>query len=196
MATPLPQEALDTLFMNARTYNNWQEKVISEDILKKLFDLTIMAPTSANCAPARFIFLQSQEAKEKLKPCLDPGNVDKTMSAPVTVIIAKDMDFYEEMPRLFPHTDAKAWFVGNDKLIKETAYRNSALQGAYLITAARALGLDCGPMSGFDKQAVKDTFFADKNWKANFLCNLGYGDAEGLYPRSPRFSFDDVCEVL
>ncbi len=192
----LSQTAFEQLFSEARTYNGWLDKDIDKDTLHKLYNAVKWGPTSANCSPARFIFIRTDEARAKLKPTLDDGNVDKTMGAPVTVIIAKDMEFHEKLPQLFPHADAKSWFVGNDKLIKETAYRNSALQGAYLILAARALGLDCGPLSGFDKDKVKQAFFPDKNWKANFLCNIGYGDPESLFPRSPRLGFDEACEIL
>lgn len=192
----LSQTAFEQLFTEARTYNGWYDKPVDKDILYKLYNTLKWGPTSANCTPARFLFVVSDEAKQKLKPALDDGNIEKTMKAPVTVIVAKDMEFYEKLPQLFPHADAKGWFTGNDKLIKETAYRNSALQGAYLIMAARALGLDCGPMSGFDKDKVKDAFFPDKKWKANFLCNLGYGDPESLFPRSPRLGFDEACEIL
>ncbi len=192
----LNQQALEQLFLNARTHNGWQDKPISEEVLKQLYDLIKFAPTSANASPARFLFLASKESKEKLKPFLMEGNVEKTMQAPVTVIIGYDMKFYEHLPFLFPHTDAKAWFVGNDGLIEETAFRNSSLQGGYLIMAARALGLDCGAMSGFDKEKVAQTFFPEGNVKINFLCNLGYGDPEKLFPRSPRFNFEQVCQIL
>lgn len=189
-------QALDTLFRTARTYNNWQAKPVGEDKLKALFDLLKMAPTSANCSPARFVFIQSPEAKARLKPHMDAGNVDKTMTAPVTAIIAYDMDFYEQMPKLFPHTDAKSWFVGKPDYIKSTATLNGSLQGAYLIMAARSIGLDCGPMIGFNAKGVKEEFFPEKNWTVNFLCNIGYGDDTGMFPRSPRFDFDEVCEIL
>ena len=192
----IDNQALDTLFRTARTYNHWQEKPVGEDKLKALFDLLKMGPTSANCSPARFVFVQSPEAKARLKPHLDAGNVDKTMSAPVTAIIAYDYDFYEHMPKLFPHTDAKSWFVGREAFAKETADRNGALQAAYLIMAARSLGLDCGPMTGFNSAGVTSEFFGDKNWKADILCNIGYGDDTGMFPRSPRFDFDEVCEIL
>lgn len=196
MSTHLNQAALEQLFTNARTHNDWQERPVSEATLKQLFELTKMAPTSANCSPARLVFVQSPEAKAKLKPCLSEGNQDKTMHAPVTVIVAMDMHFYEHLPRLFPHTDARSWFEGNDAAIQATAARNSTLQGAYLILAARALGLDCGPMSGFDNAAVDAAFFPEGHIKSNFLINLGYGDASKLFPRSPRFDFDDVCQIL
>lgn len=192
----LNQQALEQLFLNARTHNGWQNKPVSEELLKQLYDLLKFAPTSANASPARFLFLTSQEAKEKLKPFLMEGNIEKTMQAPVTVIIGYDLKFYEHLPFLFPHTDAKAWFEGNEALIEETAFRNSSLQGGYLIMAARALGLDCGPMSGFDKEQVARTFFPEGNVKINFLCNLGYGNPEKLFPRSPRFNFEQVCQIL
>jgi len=192
----LNQQALEQLFLSARTHNGWQDKSVSEEILKQLYDLVKFAPTSANASPARFLFLTSKESKEKLKPFLMEGNIEKTMQAPVTVIIGYDMNFYEHLPFLFPHTDAKAWFEGNEALIEETAFRNSSLQGGYLIMAARALGLDCGAMSGFDKEKVAQTFFPEGNIKINFLCNLGYGDPEKLYPRSPRLSFEQTCQIL
>ncbi|MBX3487163.1 MAG: malonic semialdehyde reductase [Candidatus Paracaedibacteraceae bacterium] len=192
----ISQDSLNTLFLEARTYNAWQDKPVSLDLLHQIFDLAKMAPTSANCSPMRVVFVQSQEAKEKLKPCLAAGNVDKTMAAPVTALVAYDLKFYDYLPRLFPHADARSWFVGNDPFIQSTAEFNGALQAAYLIMAARACGLDCGPMTGFDKQAVDDAFFAGTSFKSSMLCNLGYGDVSGLYPRSPRFDFDDVCQVL
>lgn len=192
----LEKMALDQLFNNARTYSHWQNKPIAKTILKQLYELTRMPPTSANSSPARFIFLQSQEAKQRLKPALAVGNIDKTMNAPVTVIVAQDMEFYEQLPRLFPQADARSWFAGNANAIQTTASRNSSLQGAYFILAARALGLDCGPMSGFDNAKVDAEFFADKPWKSNFLINLGYGDAQQLHPRNPRLDFEDACQIL
>lgn len=192
----LNNQALEQLFLNARTHNGWKDQSINEELLKQLYDLVKFAPTSANASPARFLFLTSKESKEKLKPFLMEGNVEKTMQAPVTVIIGYDLDFYKYLPFLFPHTDAKAWFEGNASLIEETAFRNSSLQGGYLIMAARALGLDCGAMSGFDKEKVAQTFFPNGNVKINFLCNLGYGDPEKLFSRSPRFDFEQVCQIL
>ncbi|MFP4313950.1 MAG: malonic semialdehyde reductase [Alphaproteobacteria bacterium] len=188
--------AFDTLFRKARTYNGWLEKDVSEVQIKALYDLLKFGPTSANCSPMRFLFLKTDEAKERLKPHLMEGNVDKTMSAPVVAVLANDLEFYEYLPKLFPHTDAKSWFTGNDDLIKSTAFRNGTLQGAYLIMAARSLGLDCGPMSGFDADGVKKEFFPDKNYEINFLCNIGYGDSSTIFERSPRFDFDDVCKIL
>ena len=153
-------------------------------------------PTSANSQPARFLFLRSAEAKAKLKPCLAESNVEKTMTAPVTVIVASDPKFYDQLPKQFPHTDARSWFVGNEDLIQQTAFRNSSLQGAYFMLAARALGLDCGPMSGFDPKKVNEAFFAKSQFQANFICNLGYGDNQKLFPRSPRLNFSEACQVL
>ena len=192
----LDDKALDILFRTARTHSHWQDKEVSNVLLQAVYDLVKMGPTSANTSPARFLFLKTPAAKERLKPYLDKGNVEKTMAAPVTVVIAHDLEFYEKLPKLFPHTDARSWFAGNDALIKTTAFRNGTLQGGYLIMAARALGLDCGPMSGFNAQGVKDEFFKGQNVEVNFLCNLGYGDAAKLFPRSPRLDFDEACKIL
>ena len=189
----IDQTALDTLFAHARTHNAWTAQAVDDVTLMALYDATKWGPTSANSSPARFVFVRSPEGKEKLRPSLSAGNLDKTMAAPVTVIVAYDPKFHDLLPRLFPHADARAWFAGNDALIEETAFRNSTLQGAYLIMAARALGLDCGPMSGFDKAKVDAAFFADIGWKSNFLCNLGHGDPAGLFPRSPRMPFEEAC---
>jgi len=196
MSDKITESALDQLFRDARTHNGWTGAPVGEDLLRQLWDLVKMAPTSANCSPARLVFVTSDAAKEKLKPCLMDGNVAKTMAAPVTAIIGQDMEFYEKLPDLFPHTDARSWFAGNDDLIAETAFRNSTLQGGYLIMAARALGLDCGPMSGFDTAKVDAAFFAGTKVTANFLCNIGYGTTEDLFPRSPRLDFDDACRVV
>lgn len=193
--TPLKDAALNTLFMDARTHNAWADKEIPPGVLEEIWNIARMGPTSANCSPARIVFVKSDEAKEKLRPCLMSGNVDKTMQAPVTAILGHDMEFYEQLPKLFPHTDARSWFVGNDDLIRETAFRNGTLQAAYLIIAARACGLDCGPMSGFDKQKVDAEFFAGTTVKSNFLCNIGYGSDEDLFPRSPRLAFAEACRV-
>jgi 3-hydroxypropanoate dehydrogenase len=165
-------------------------------LLHELVDLLKLGPTSANCSPARFLFVKSREAKEKLKPHLSEGNRDKTMKAPVCTIVGYDLDFYEYLPKLFPHTDAKSWFEGKPKKIEETPFRNGRLQGPYLILAARALGLDTGPMSGFDNAGVDRDFFAGTNIKSNFLCNLGYGDGEKLFPRLPRFDFDEMAKII
>lgn len=195
MSQPLNAEALDRIFREARTHSAWSDRKIDEKTLKDVWDLAKMGPTSANCMPARIVFVATAEAKERLKPALAPGNVEKTMRAPVTAIVAHDMAFYENLPKLFPHTDAKSWFVGNQALIETTAFRNGTLQGAYLILAARSLGLDCGPMSGFDNKKVDDAFFAGTTVKSNFLCNLGYGDTKGLRPRGPRLAFDEACRI-
>ena len=187
MTDALNQDALDQLFVEARTHNGWLDEPVPEDLLKDVWDLAKMGPTSANCSPARIVFVVSTEAKERLKPCLIEGNVDKTMVAPVTAIIGHDMEFYDRLPELFPHTDARAWFVGNDDLTQETAFRNGTLQGAYFMLAARARGLDCGPMSGFDNAAVDQAFFAGTDVKSNFLCNLGHGSGENqrYYQQKP-----------
>ena len=192
----LPDDGLDLIFREARTQNAWTDQPVGEVLLEAVYDLAKWGPTSANCSPMRVVFVTGKEAKERLRPCLIPGNVDKTMAAPATAIVAYDTRFHEHLPKLFPHTDAKSWFDGNDALIQETAFRNSSLQGAYLMIAARALGLDCGPMSGFDATKLNAEFFPDGRFKANFLCNIGHGDSEGLFPRSPRFDFDDVCQIL
>lgn len=196
MNTPVSDEALETLFRGARSQNAWTDQKVSDVTIQALYDILKWAPTSANCSPARFVFLTSAEAKERLKPHLLDQNVEKTMTAPVTVIIGHDLDFPNHLPVLFPHADAKSWFEGNEPLIEETAFRNGTLQGGYLILAARALGLDCGPMSGFDQAGVDKEFFVGTRTKSNFLCNLGYGDPSGLFPRSPRLGFDEACEIL
>ncbi|MEM8772207.1 MAG: malonic semialdehyde reductase [Pseudomonadota bacterium] len=189
-------EALDVIFREARTHNGWEERDVSRALMQAVYDLKKWGPTSANCSPARYVFVSSEEGKARLKPHVSEGNLEKTMSAPVCVIIAHDMEFYEHLPTLFPHADAKSWFVGNEELIKETAFRNGTLQGAYFMVAARALGLDCGPMSGFDKDGVDSEFFSGTTYKSNFLCNIGYGTDENLFERSPRFDFEDVCEIV
>lgn len=188
--------ALDTLFRQARTHYGWTGVAVTDDELRQVFDLARMGPTSANSSPARFLFLRTTEAKQRLRGALSLGNVDKTMSAPVVCIVAHDPAFYEELPKLFPHADARSWFAGNEALAAATAFRNGSLQGAYLIMAARAVGLDAGPMSGFDNAKVDAEFFAATGWKSNFLVNLGYGDPDKLPPRSPRFEFDEACRLL
>jgi 3-hydroxypropanoate dehydrogenase len=192
----LDTASIDILFANARTYNGWQDAPVSAETLHTLYDTMKWAPTSANCSPLRIIFVTSPAGKEKLKPCLAEANVAKTMSAPVCAILAMDMAFYEKLLQLFPHTDARSWFVGKDAYIEATAFRNSTLQAGYFIMAARALGLDCGPMSGFDEGALNAAFFAGTTYKVNFLCNVGYGDPASLHPRSPRLAFDDACSVI
>jgi 3-hydroxypropanoate dehydrogenase len=192
----LPDACLNQLFCAARTHNAWQERDVPDELLHAIVDLVKLGPTSANSSPARFLFVKSREAKERLKPHLSEGNREKTMKAPVCTIIGYDLDFHQHLPKLFPHTDAKSWFEGKEKKIAETAFRNGTLQGAYLIMAARALGLDCGPMSGFDNAGVDRAFFAGTNIKSNFLCSLGYGDASVLFPRSPRFDFDEMARII
>lgn len=189
----LPGESLDQIFRTARTHNELGGEV-DDDTLRALYDLLKWGPTSANQSPARFVFVKSDEAKKKLEPALDDGNREKTMAAPVTVIIGDDEDFHEKLPYLFPHADAKSWFEDADKR-RTHAFRNGSLQGAYLIIAARALGLDTGPMSGFDNAKVDEVFFAGTSIKSNFLVNLGYGDVSKLFPRSPRLSFDEAARI-
>ncbi|MEM7398626.1 MAG: malonic semialdehyde reductase [Pseudomonadota bacterium] len=196
MTDRLTDDAFAQLFHEARTHNAWQDRDVPDDVLRELVSLVLLGPTSANCSPARFIFVKSREAKEQLKPFLSEGNRAKTMQAPVCAILGNDQEFHEHLPKLFPHTDAKSWFTGKPEKIAETAFRNGSLQGGYLIMAARALGLDCGPMSGFDPAGVNATFFAGTTVKSNFLCNLGYGDSAALMPRSPRFDFDHVAKIL
>ena len=196
MTGALNQDALDQLFVDARTHNAWLEKPVPVELLKAVWDLVKTGPTSANCSPARIVFVVSDEAKARLKPHLIEGNVEKTLAAPVTAIIGSDQKFYDRLAELFPHTDARSWFAGNDSLIASTAFRNSTLQGAYFLLAARALGLDCGPMSGFDNDAVDAAFFAGSDIKSNFLCNIGYATGEDIFPRSPRLDFDDACSVV
>lgn len=193
MADTLSAEALDQLFLAARTQNKWLDTPVPESKLVELYDLLKMGPTSANASPARFVFIRTPEGREKLKPALSAGNLAKTMSAPVTVIVAHDAAFYDKLPQLFPHADAKSWFTSSEKLAETTAFRNGTLQGAYLILAARAVGLDTGAMSGFDNAKVDEAFFAGTSWKSNFLVNLGYGDASGVFDRLPRLSFDEAC---
>lgn len=210
MASRIAEESLDTLFRNARTYNGWLPKAISDETLKAIYDVAKWGPTSANGSPARFVFLRTKEAKERLRPALSPGNVEKTMAAPVTVIVAYDLRFYEKMDKLFPHSSAiKQAFAGNAALTEATAKRNSSIQGAYLIVAVRALGLDCGPMSGFDNAKLDTEFFgpgaqeasacqehASGYVKSNFLINIGYGDPKSLFPRNPRLDFNEACQIL
>jgi 3-hydroxypropanoate dehydrogenase len=193
----LSSEHLGTLFHQARTHNAWHPQPVSDDLLRQIYDLMKWGPTSANSLPARFVFLRTKEAKERLRPALSPLNVDKTMQAPVTVILAYDLKFYEHLPRLFPmKPDMKNMFSSSAQLAEITAFRNGSLQGGYFILAARALGLDCGPMSGFDNAKVDAEFFPSTSVKSNFLCNLGFGDHSKLFPRSPRFEFEEVCQLL
>jgi 3-hydroxypropanoate dehydrogenase len=192
----IPDSALDALFRTARTHRAWLPEPVPGELVQRVYDLFKMGPTSANSCPARVVFVKSEEAKARLLPALAPANVEKTRTAPVTAIIAYDLEFYEKMPELMPHMDGKALFAGKPDVIQDTAFRNGSLQGAYLIMAARALGLDCGPMSGFDAEKVNAEFFADGKWKVNFICNLGHGDPSKLFPRQPRLTFDEACKVL
>lgn len=194
--TTAGDDALNLIFRNARTHSAWLPKEVPVDLLKQIYDDAKFGPTSANTSPARFVFIVSPEAKERLLPAMAPLNVEKTRSAPVTVLVAYDTEFYEQLPKLFPHTDAKAWFANNPQFAADTAFRNSSLQGAYFIVAARAHGLDCGPMSGFDPEKVNAEFFPDGKWKVNFIMNLGYGDQEKLFPRNPRLDFQEATIVL
>ncbi len=192
----IPQEALDQILTKARTHSAWLPEPVNDELLHQIYDFMKWGPTSANSCPARIVFVKSKEAKEKLLPCMAPGNIEKTKTAPVTAIIAQDLEFYEKLPRLFPHADARSWFAGNRPFIEATAFRNSSLEGAYFIIAARSLGLDCGPMSGFDNAKVDTAFFQGTSWKSNFICNVGYGDSSTLHPRSPRLDFKEACKIL
>lgn len=195
MTTSLSSEALDQLFVQARTHNGFAPEPVAEATLRHLYSLMKWGPTSMNCQPARLVFVTSATGKARLAPALSPGNLDKTMAAPATVIVATDSRFYEHLPTMFAAYDAKSTFEGNAELAASTAFRNGTLQGAYLILAARALGLDCGPMSGFDADRLNAEFFPDGRYQANFLCNLGVGDPARLYPRGPRLSFEEACEI-
>lgn len=199
--TAISDEALDTIFRTARTYRRsadaWLDKPVDDDLLRHVFDLAKLGPTSANCLPGRFVIVRSREAKEKLRSALSPSNIDQTMSAPATVIVGADQTFYEELPRLYTEDpSAITWFKGKPEAIAATAFRNSSLQGAYFIIAARALGLDCGPMSGFDSAKVDQLFFAGTSVKSNFLINVGYGNPAVIHPREARYGFDEVCRIV
>jgi len=192
----LPDSALRQLFTDARTHNAWRNQAVDEAVLHELYELVKWGPTAANTCPLRIVFVKSPDAKEKLRPCLSPGNVDKTMAAPVTAILAWDNTFYDQLPKLFPNNlDARNWYAGKDKAIYENAFRCSSLQAGYFILAARALGLDCGPMGGFNADKVNAAFFPDSAWRVNFLCNIGYGDPSGVFPRNPRLEFAEACRV-
>jgi len=197
MANRVDAAALDQMFLAARTHNKWLRKDVPDTILRELVDLMKMGPTSANSSPARIVFVKSEKAKSRLKPFLSDGNRDKTMAAPVCAIIGYDLEFYRHLTKLFPHEPkATSWFAGKPKHIADTAFRNGSLQGAYFILAARALGLDTGPMSGFDNTGVDREFFSGTSVRSNFLCSLGYGDASVLLPRSPRFSFEEMAQIV
>ncbi len=196
MTGQIDQRALDQLFFAARSHNKWQDKPVSDDLLKQIVETMKWAPTSANQSPARILFLKSTEAKMRLKPHMMEGNVEKTVTAPVVAIIGHDNEFYEHLPFLFPHADAKSWFVGNQPFIERSSFQNGTLQVAYFILAARALGLDCGPMTGFNTAGVDAEFFAGTPVKSNVIVNLGYGDPTALFPRSPRFEFDQIAQII
>jgi 3-hydroxypropanoate dehydrogenase len=197
MSHKLDDKSLDTIFREARTHNAWADKQVSDETLMALYDLMKWGPTSANCSPARIVFVKSKEAKEKLATVLSEGNLKKSMQAPVTAVIGYDVEFYERLPELFPHQpEAKTWFNWSKEWAEQTAFRNGSLQGAYFMIAARSLGLDCGPMSGFDMKKADELYFAGTTVKSNFLCNLGYGDPSGLFPRSPRLPFADACKII
>ena len=199
MAQPISREALDTIFTQARTFSAWRPKTVEDETIRQLYDLLKFGPTSANTMPMRVVFVKSKEGKERLKPALMAGNVDKTMSAPVCAIVADDMRFYEFVPKLYPHNPKFGEMFaapGKEEFLKTHAFRNSTLQGAYLIIAARALGLDTGPMSGFDNAKLDAEFFPDGRWKSNFLLNIGYGEPSALHPRNPRLSFEEACRVV
>jgi len=195
MTQPLNDSALASIFTQAHTHNVWQERAVSDELLKQAYDLAKLGPTSANCSPMRLVFVRSPEGKQKLAPTLSAGNLDKTLSAPVTAIVAYDPEFYEALPELFPHADARSWFTSSAELAYETAFRNVNLQAAYLIIALRSLGLDTGPMSGFDREKVDTAFFADSGWKSNLLVNIGYGDSSKVHDRLPRLPFDRACQL-
>jgi 3-hydroxypropanoate dehydrogenase len=198
MSAVIPEQALAILFTAARSHNGWLDRPVDDALLHEAWNLARMGPTSANSSPLRVVFVKSVEAKARLKPALMEGNIAKSMSAPVVAIFAHDSRFFELLPRLFPHTDARPWFdgPGKEEVARVTAFRNGTLQCAYFMLAARALGLDCGPMSGFDNAAVDNEFFPDGRFKSNFICGLGYGDAAKLFPRSPRLAFEDACTIL
>lgn len=196
MAKILSDADLDTIFRQARSHNTWQDRSVSDVQIEVIYDLLRWGPTSANCSPARFIFCKSQEAKDKLADCAIEGNVAKIKTASVVAIIGYDRKFYDKIPQLFPHNPgARDWFAHDEKGAEETAFRNSTLQGAYLMMAARSIGLDCGPMSGFDPEKVNEAFFKDSDVQVNFICSIGYGDESGIFPRSPRLSFAEACEI-
>lgn len=196
MSEAITPTAIKTLFTEARTHNGWQETPVTDETLREIYDLMKWGPTSANCSPARIVFVRTPEGKEKLRSSLSSGNLEKTLAAPVTAIIAWDSEFYERLPELFPHGDARSWFTSSPALAEETAFRNSTMQAAYLIFACRALGLDTGPMSGFDRQKVDEAFFMGTTLKSNLLINIGYGDVSKLYGRLPRLSFEDACGLV
>jgi 3-hydroxypropanoate dehydrogenase len=193
---PIPEDALNQLFHQAHTTSAWLSQPVPERLLREIYNLVRLGPTSANTQPARFVFVISEEAKARLLPAMSPGNQDKTRTAPVTVLIALDTEFHEHLPRTFPQANMRPMFAANQALAEETAMRNGSIEGGYFILAARALGLDCGPMSGFDPAKVNQEFFPDGKWKINFICNLGYGDRSKWFPRNPRLEFEEACRIL
>src|SRR3984957_13666738 len=196
MNTAISSESIQQLFTNARTHHAWQDRPVADGLLREIYDLAKWGPTSANCSPIRIVYVKSKSEKEKLLPAVMGSNVEQVRAAPVTAIIAYDQKFYDELPTLFPAFDARSMFVSNPSLSEQTAFRNSSLQGAYFILAARALGLDAGPVSGFDNAKVDQIFFEKSSWKSNFLCNIGYRDSANLHPRGPRLSFDQACVIV
>jgi 3-hydroxypropanoate dehydrogenase len=197
-AHPADPDLLNRLFAHGRTYGHWLPRPVDDALLMRVWNLARLGPTAANSQPLRVLFVRSEAAKAKLKPCLAPGNLEKTMQAPVTALFAADLQFYDHLPRLFPHTDARSWFAGESQkaAAHETATRNSTLQAAYFMLAARALGLDCGPMSGFDPALINQAFFPDGRHSINFICNLGHGDPQTLHPRHPRLEFEEACRII
>ncbi len=196
MAKPLSAKAFETLFTEARSFKHWKKKSVKEATLRRLVEYVNLAPTSVNCSPIRITFLKTKRSKNKLLPALMEGNRQQTIDAPITAIISFDMNFFEHLPTLFPYVDAKSWYVNDTAAAHETAFRNGSMQGGYFILAARALGLDCGPMSGFDNAAVDKLFFKGTGLKSNYICNIGYGDAENMHPRGPRLSFEQVAQIV
>ena len=196
MNKSLDTNALDTLFNSARSHNGWQNTQVSDEQIHQLYDLMKMGPTGANCCPARILFVRGDESREKLLQCVSEGNVEKCRTAPVVALIGMDMEFYEKLPKLFPHTDARSWYVGNDEAIYNTAFRNSTLQAGYFIMAARSIGLDCGPMTGFNADKMNETFFPDGKIKINMICAIGEGDHSKIFPRHPRLDFDEACKII
>ncbi|MDZ4734888.1 MAG: malonic semialdehyde reductase [Rhodospirillaceae bacterium] len=192
----IEEGALAQIFLEARTYDSFRDEPVPDELLREAWNLARLGPTSANGMPARILFVKSPAGKKRLEPTLSDGNRAKTMKAPVTAIVAYDLEFYEHLPKLFAHTDARSWFVGKQQAIQTTAFRNGTLLAAYFIVAARAVGLDCGPMSGFDNAKVDEEFFSGMSWRSNFLCNLGFGDPHDLHPRHPRLEFDEACKII
>ncbi len=192
----IAKQCLDTIFLSARSQNGWLDKTINDEQLRQIYNLLKFAPTAANCCPVRITFIKSKQAKKRLKPHLDAGNIEKSMTAPAVAIIAYDSEFYEKLPKLFPHTDAKSWFVGNPEKIKSAASMNATLQGAYFIIATRSIGLECGPMGGFNNASLDEEFFPNGKTKSIFLCGIGYGDSTKVFTRSPRLDFDEACEIV